>query len=85
MDDVVSKLPGSDLQKHLHECVEHLLLTEQQLKEAKTVALVTLTSMFQVAGKDYAKFWCTLYEGKDYKDLAKVNWHYYNFTNFSYL
>ena len=31
--------------------------------------------MFQVVGKDYAKFWCTLYEGEDYKDLGK--WHYY--------
>ena len=31
-----------------------------------------LTSMFQVAGKDYAKFWYALYEGEDYKDLAKL-------------
>ena len=36
-DKFVSKLPGSDLQKHLHDCVEHSLLTEQQIKETKTV------------------------------------------------
>ena len=33
--EFVLKLPGSDLQKHLHDCVEHSLLTEQQIKEAK--------------------------------------------------
>ena len=137
LDEFVLKLSGSDLQKHLHDCAEHSLLTEQQIKEAKTVmfnyiyevskslyerfpemtnctsfldptirqlqevnisALVErfhtgkdpfnfdasvvrsqyimyqndscIDIMFQVAGKDYAKFWYTLYEGEDLAKLA---------------
>ena len=37
LNEFASKLLGSDLQKHLHERVEHSLQTEQLMKEAKTV------------------------------------------------
>ena len=47
----------------------------QVLSEASTLCTrmtPALTSMFQVAGKDYAKFWYALYETKTW-----LNWHYY--------
>ena len=47
----------------------------QVLSEASTLCTrmtPALTPMFQVIGKNYAKFWCTLYEGEGYKDSSKL-------------
>ena len=51
--EFVLKLPGSDLQKHLHDCVEHSLLTEQQIKEAKTVMF---NYVYEVGKSLYERF-----------------------------
>ena len=53
LDEFVLKLPGSDLQNHLHDCVEHSLLTEQQIKEAKTVMF---NYVYEVGKSLYERF-----------------------------
>ena len=35
LEEAVMSMPGRDLQKHLVDCVEHSLLTERDLKQAK--------------------------------------------------
>jgi hypothetical protein len=35
LDEAIERLPGQDLQKHLCDCVNHSLLTERHLKQAK--------------------------------------------------
>ena len=142
LEDCIEKLPGTDFQKHLRDCIEHSLLTEQQLKQAKenmkayiTVIATSLTDRFPemdfvientsfldpsvrqfqkadipalvrrfstdvepfnfdaslistqylmyqndssldiaygVCRNDQVKFWCELYEGEDYKELASL-------------
>ena len=36
---------------------------------------VTIDFQYQLCNKDYVKFWCELYRGDEYKELATVAFH----------
>ena len=47
VEDAIPLLPGSDLQKHISDCVEHALLTSRELNQAKS----TMYNYIVIIGK----------------------------------
>ena len=41
----IQKIPGCDFQKHYHDCIEHSLITERELKEAEANMCTFITTV----------------------------------------